>query len=43
VRFMGVDEKAITSYLVSTYYSAAILLPDAVGVLENVQISRWPR
>ncbi|MFJ9041751.1 family 2B encapsulin nanocompartment shell protein [Streptomyces sp. NPDC102406] len=43
VRFMGVDEKAITSYLVSTYYSAAILVPDAVGVLENVQISHWPR
>ncbi|MFI2781306.1 family 2B encapsulin nanocompartment shell protein [Streptomyces sp. ALB3] len=42
VRFMGLDEKAITSYLVSTYYSAAILVPDAVGVLENVQIGRWP-
>ncbi|WEH43125.1 family 2B encapsulin nanocompartment shell protein [Streptomyces sp. AM 2-1-1] len=41
VRFMGIDEKAITSYLVSTYYSAAILVPDAVGVLENVQIARW--
>jgi len=43
VRFMGLDEKAITSYLVSTYYSAAILVPDAVGVLENVQIAHWPR
>lgn len=43
VRFMGVDETAITSYLVSTYYSAAILVPDAVGVMENVQIARWPR
>ncbi|MEU6389724.1 family 2B encapsulin nanocompartment shell protein [Streptomyces sp. NPDC046939] len=43
VRFMGIDERAITSYLVSTYYSAAILVPDAVGVLENVQISHWPR
>ncbi|MET9594565.1 family 2B encapsulin nanocompartment shell protein [Streptomyces sp. NPDC006516] len=43
VRFMGLDEKAITSYLVSTYYSAAILVPDAVGVLENVQIANWPR
>ncbi|MEV0323763.1 family 2B encapsulin nanocompartment shell protein [Streptomyces sp. NPDC050658] len=42
VRFMGVSEQAITSYLVSTYYSAAILVPDAVGVLENVQISHWP-
>ncbi|MFF2010086.1 family 2B encapsulin nanocompartment shell protein [Streptomyces sp. NPDC058195] len=43
VRFMGIDEKAMTSYLVSTYYSAAILVPDAVGVLENVQIARWPK
>ncbi|NEE59553.1 Crp/Fnr family transcriptional regulator, partial [Streptomyces sp. SID8455] len=43
VRYMGIDEKAIISYLVSTYYSAAILVPDAVGVLENVQIAHWPR
>ncbi|MBW5425266.1 cyclic nucleotide-binding domain-containing protein [Streptomyces sp. BG9H] len=42
VRFMGLDEQAITSYLVSAYYSAAILVPDAVGVLENVQIAHWP-
>ncbi|MFI8106618.1 family 2B encapsulin nanocompartment shell protein [Streptomyces sp. NPDC086023] len=40
VRFMGLDEKAIISYLVTTYYSAAILVPDALGVLENVQIAR---
>lgn len=39
VRFMGIDEKSIISYLVSTYYSAAILVPDALGVLENVQIA----
>ncbi|MCG8914386.1 cyclic nucleotide-binding domain-containing protein [Actinokineospora sp. PR83] len=38
VRFMGVDDKALLSYLVSTYYSAAVLVPDALGVLENVQI-----
>jgi hypothetical protein len=37
VRFMGIDEKAVTSYLVSTYYSAAVLVPDALGVLENVE------
>ncbi|MFI8520631.1 family 2B encapsulin nanocompartment shell protein [Streptomyces sp. NPDC085481] len=37
-RFMGIDEKAIISYLVSTYYSAAILVPDAVGILENVEV-----
>ncbi|MFD3520139.1 family 2B encapsulin nanocompartment shell protein [Streptomyces sp. NPDC058653] len=39
VRFMGIDEKSIISYLVSTYYSAAVLVPDALGVLENVQIA----
>ncbi|MFF8384511.1 family 2B encapsulin nanocompartment shell protein [Streptomyces kanasensis] len=41
VRFMGIDEQAIISYLVTAYYSAAILVPDALGVLENVEISRW--
>ncbi|MCM2579078.1 family 2B encapsulin nanocompartment shell protein [Streptomyces meridianus] len=40
VRFMGVDEQAVISYLVTTYYSAAVLVPDALGVLENVQIAR---
>ncbi|MEU1284750.1 family 2B encapsulin nanocompartment shell protein [Kitasatospora sp. NPDC005856] len=41
VRFMGIDDKAIISYLVSAYYSAAILVPDAVGVLENVDIAQY--
>ena len=40
VRFMGMSEQSIISYLVTTYYSAAVLLPDALGVLENVQIVR---
>src|SRR5699024_9663086 len=35
VRFMGIDEKAVISYLVSTYFSAAVLVPDAIGMLEN--------
>jgi CRP-like cAMP-binding protein len=38
VRFMNINEKAIMSYLVSAYYSAAVLVPDALGILENVQI-----
>ncbi|WP_394617764.1 family 2B encapsulin nanocompartment shell protein [Lentzea sp. JNUCC 0626] len=38
VRFMGIDEHAMLKYLVSTYYSAAVLVPDALGVLENVEI-----
>ncbi|NUH38018.1 cyclic nucleotide-binding domain-containing protein [Streptomyces samsunensis] len=40
VRFMGISEQAVTSYLVSAYYSAAILVPDALGVLEDVEIGR---
>ncbi|GAA0264049.1 family 2B encapsulin nanocompartment shell protein [Actinomadura nitritigenes] len=40
VRFTGIDDRAILSYLVSAYYSAAVLVPDALGVLENVEIGR---
>lgn len=40
VRFMGIDEKAIISHLVSAYYSAAVLVPDALGILEDVEIGR---
>jgi CRP-like cAMP-binding protein len=43
VRFMGINDQAVISYLVSTYYSAAVLVPDALGVLENVQIAPRPR
>ncbi|WP_067177672.1 family 2B encapsulin nanocompartment shell protein [Microtetraspora niveoalba] len=38
VRFMGISDKAIISYLVTVYYSAAVLVPDALGVLESVEI-----
>ncbi|MEV7420097.1 family 2B encapsulin nanocompartment shell protein [Streptomyces sp. NPDC089919] len=41
VRFMGINEQAIISYLVTAYFSAAVLVPDALGVLENVEIGRW--
>jgi hypothetical protein len=40
VRFMGINEKAIISYLVSAYYSVAVLVPDALGILEHVEIGR---
>jgi Phage capsid-like protein/Cyclic nucleotide-binding domain len=40
VRFMGINEKAIISYLVTAYYSTAILVPDALGILEDVEIGR---
>lgn len=40
VRFMGINEKAVISYLVSAYYSTAVLVPDALGILEDVEIGR---
>ena len=40
VRFMGINEKAVISYLVSAYYSLAVLVPDALGILEDVEIGR---
>jgi hypothetical protein len=39
-RFMGIDEKAVMSYLVTAYFSAAVLVPDALAVLEDVQLGR---
>ncbi|MET9293950.1 family 2B encapsulin nanocompartment shell protein [Streptomyces sp. NPDC003077] len=38
VRFMGVDDRAVVNYLVSAYYSAAVLVPDALGILRDVEI-----
>ncbi|GAB3115146.1 family 2B encapsulin nanocompartment shell protein [Streptomyces calidiresistens] len=40
VRFMGINDKAVMSYLVSAYYSLAVLVPDALGILEDVEIGR---
>ncbi|MGY2060561.1 Crp/Fnr family transcriptional regulator, partial [Nocardia gipuzkoensis] len=39
VRFMGIDEHAIASYLIASYYSAAVLVPDAIALLEHVDIA----
>ena len=41
VRFMGIDERALASYLVSLYCSAAILTDDAIGLLEDVDVSQY--
>ncbi|HEX4460818.1 MAG TPA: family 2A encapsulin nanocompartment shell protein [Polyangia bacterium] len=41
VRFMGINRKAISQYLVSLYCSAAILTDDALGVLENVEVDNY--
>jgi len=41
VRFMGINHKAIASYLVSLYCSLAVLTDDAIAVLENVDIGNY--
>ena len=41
VRFMGINRKAIASYLVSLYCATAILVDDALGVLENVEVGHY--
>jgi hypothetical protein len=41
VRFMGINHKAIASYLVSLYCSLAVLTDDAIAVLENVEIGNY--
>ena len=40
VRFMGINDQAVISYLVSAYYSAAVLVPDALAVLEAAELGR---
>jgi hypothetical protein len=41
VRFMGINHKAIASYLVSLYCSLAVLTEDALGVLEGVETENY--
>jgi hypothetical protein len=41
VRFMGIDHRAIASYLVSLYCSLAVLTDDALGVLDDVSIGKY--
>ena len=41
VRFMGINDKAIASYLVSLYCSLSVLTDDALGILENVTLDHY--
>jgi hypothetical protein len=41
VRFMGINRKAIASYLVSLYCSAAVLTDDAIATLEDVEVGHY--
>jgi hypothetical protein len=41
VRFMGINQKGAAGYLISLYCSAAVLVEDAIGALENVEVDRY--
>ncbi|GHU54398.1 hypothetical protein FACS189442_0570 [Spirochaetia bacterium] len=41
VRFRGIDDSGVASYLLSLYCSAAILADDALAVLEDVEVGEY--
>jgi hypothetical protein len=41
VRFRGIDDKGLASYLLSVYCSAAVLADDALAVLEDVEVGDY--
>ncbi|HEY0329606.1 MAG TPA: family 2A encapsulin nanocompartment shell protein [Rhodopseudomonas sp.] len=41
VRFMGINRKAVASYLISLYCSTAILAHDALAVLDDVDVGKY--
>lgn len=38
---MGMDDNAVSRYLVGKYFGIAILVPDAVGILRNVELGHY--
>ena len=41
VRFMGINRNAIASYLISLYCSLAVQTPDALAVLDGVEVGKY--
>ncbi|MDR1901664.1 MAG: hypothetical protein LBQ88_05190 [Treponema sp.] len=41
VRFRGIDDDGVASYLLSVYCSAAVLADDALAVLEDVEVGDY--
>ncbi|MEU4347868.1 family 2B encapsulin nanocompartment shell protein [Streptomyces sp. NPDC023838] len=41
MRNMGTDQKGITSYLMTAYFNTAVLVEDAIAVLQNVEVSNY--
>lgn len=41
VKFSGIDNKGISNYALSLYFSLAVLTEDALGMLENVEVGAY--
>lgn len=41
VKLGGIDNRGIASYILSLYFSVAVLAGDALGVLENVEVGSY--
>ena len=38
---MGIDSLGVATYLLTLYFSCAVLTDDALGVLENVEVGYY--
>jgi hypothetical protein len=41
VKYAGIDNKGIASYVLSLYFGTAVLADDALGMLENVEVGYY--
>jgi hypothetical protein len=41
VRLMSINNRAVASYLLTLYFSAAALIDDAIAVLEGVEVGQY--
>jgi len=41
VRFAGIDERGVASYIMSLYFGAAVLAEDSLGMLEDIEVGRY--
>ena len=41
VRFMGISDRGLSSYLISLYCSASVLTDDAIAVLDDVDVGQY--
>jgi hypothetical protein len=41
VRFMGIGDRSLASYLISLYCSASVLADDAIAALDDVEVGQY--